>query len=126
MGRPLECRPAPEPSNVHWMNQGISLERRNGGLILVYITIIVVLIIDFIFVTILESYVIASNSKYPVGLDCNQYRQFDEKMYKKLATLDKMDTLRSKGLGIYQCNCQDSLDLLGYLLGKFSKDEICW
>lgn len=121
----IECKEAPEPSNIEWVNLRKTFIEQLKSKIGVFITMVLVLLLAFYLFTLLKEFGVKQKIRYP-KIDCNNFNSYNEDEFKNIAGMDKESTLRGKGLGVYQCYCNNNLDLVGYSFGKYKESNLCY
>lgn len=74
----LVAHEAPEPSNVIWENLHFTGRQRFLRACLVALTVMVLLIVMFVFFVWLAKFTIANALKYPSNTDCEAYQQIKD------------------------------------------------
>ena len=104
----MECKEAPEPSNLIWENLQDSPAEMNQMKGQVFFVLIMALVVIFTILASLKQSVIKTTKKYPAAMDCNKLmpKKKDVTIYKQFATEDKTATDALEGIGYFYCYCK--------------------
>lgn len=125
-GVPIQCKEAPEPSNIKWENQHFTIQQQNNKKLKVILILFVFLCCALVLFTKIKQKVSEVNSRFPPSTDCGMYENYAEQELMKLALLDKASTMQGEGLGMMQCYCEENSNLVDGLTNSIDKEHFCY